>query len=217
MGKEKVVKDLVSRTEYQSRKGAFTPLQIPSPEDGVYVQPCWPERMPGQIRTQIIKWYYEKLPWAEIEERLYHLGYVVPEKDVKDWTLRACRSGSEVNDGLELDDLRLKLEQRVVYGLMDVIFEALGDMKVPQATNPKEFEQICSSAAKLVSAIAQRERVELEKATMVDKVRDWLKKEFQRLMAGKPELVDQVNQITSEVHTVIDQASENVKKIAIDV
>jgi hypothetical protein len=217
LSKEKVIKDQVSAIEFQTRKGPFALLPVPDPENDVYVAPCSPERVPGQIKAQIIKWYYERIPWYEIEERLHHLGYVIPEKEIEKWATRSTRSGAEVTDALELDELRLKMEQRVVYGLMDVIFEALGDMKVPKAETPKDFEMLCSAAAKLVSSIAQRERVELEKAVMVDKVRDWLKKEFQRLMAGKPELVEQVNQLTTEVYGVIDQASVNVKKIAIDV
>lgn len=208
-----IIDDNVKKEEWEASKGPFPLLQTPDPAKGFLVKPVHPDRLPGQAKARILQWFYERIPFDQITERVKYMGYVIPCDELEAWTQKACREGADVTDAIELDELRLKLEQKVVYGLLDICFQATQDMPVPKVHDVMEFERVATAAAKLVAAIAQRERVETDKAVIVNKVRDWLKKEFQRLMAGRPELVEQINQLTYQVNDVIDQSAENVKKL----
>lgn len=211
-----ITDDVVTEEQWVKRRGPYPPLQLPDPERGFLVRPIHPDRLPGPVQAKIIQWKYEHVVPEHIEERIKYMGYVVPAEIIDEWANKACRDGGEISDSLELDDLRLRMEQKIVYSLLDIIFNATNKMNEIQVRDVYEFEKLATAAAKLVNAIAQRERVELDKATTVHRVRDWLKKEFQRLMAGRPELVDQINQITQQVNAVIDQSAENVKKINLE-
>lgn len=208
-----IVDDHVRKEDWASSKGPFPQLQVPDPEKGFFVRPVHPDRLPGQVKARILQWFYERVTFDQIVRRIKFMGYIIDESDLEYWTQKACREGSDVTDSVELDELRLKLEQKVVYGLLDICFAAVQNIPVPKINDVQEFEKIATAASKLVVAIAQRERVETDKAIIVNKVRDWLKKEFQRLMAGKPELVEQINELTYQVNDVIDQSAENVKRL----
>lgn len=208
-----IIDDHVRKEDWAAGKGPYPPLQVPDPVKGFLVRPVHPDRLPGQAKARILQWFYERIPFEQIVDRVQFMGYVIDTDDLSYWAQKACREGSDVTDSVELDELRLKLEQKVVYGLLDICFAAVQNMPVPKINDVNEFEKIATATSKLVVAIAQRERVETDKAVIVNKVRDWLKKEFQRLMAGRPELVEQINELSYQVNDVIDQSAENVKKL----
>lgn len=187
------------------KKGPDVPaLPQPNKKEGIIVKPSHLDRLPQEIQDEILDWYINQVPTRTMVLKLKEKGYSANHLQVWRWCRTKLRVPSDNSPSINMEDIRLEIEKKTVYGLLDVAMETIRKMKAPEIKNAKDFDHLSSAVSKLISAIAARERVEYEKGEAIRRVSEKLKAEFQKLMAGKPELV-------AQVFTLIEEAAGKVE------
>jgi hypothetical protein len=186
-------------TTHESKEKGRGDLESAPFNDQGLINPAHLDDLPADIQDQILTWYVEEKPSRQMVILLRKLGYDISHLRLWRWckTKFRCVSDNGV-PSVNMEEIRLELERKVIYGMLDIATETVRKMTAPEVKSAKDFDAMASAIAKLVTAMASRERVEYEKGEAIKKVKETLKAEFQRIMAGKPELVEQVQEILEE-------------------
>lgn len=200
--KKNVIDDIVTIEEYEM--GGICP-PLPTPEDGQLIVPCHLDRLPDEIKAEVQHMYLinEDTPQA-ISSWLEDKGYMVWKLKVAKWCDSSFRRGQDKTDALHTEKTRLEIERKAVYSMLAVAMESIKKMKVPDVSTPKEFEQMSGSIARLVTAMAQRERVEFDKDEGVRKAKEIIVYEIKKQLANNPDLMTQI-------YEIIEASSEQAK------
>lgn len=196
MSEKSIIEEIT--TQIQKEKGRGEALSAPL-NDHDLINPGHLDDLPPDIQDQILSWYVDEKPSRQMVILLRKLGYDISHLRLWRWCKSKFRCVSD--DGVpsvNMEEIRLELERKVIYGMLDIATETVRKMTAPEVKSAKEFDAMASAISKLVTAMASRERVEYEKGEAIKKVKETLKAEFQRIMAGKPELVEQVQELLEE-------------------
>jgi hypothetical protein len=200
--KVKIIDDVVTIEEY--KRGINAP-DLPIPNENQLVAPCHLDRLPDEIKAEIQKKYMidEETPQA-ISTWLQEKGYMVWKLKLAHWCESSFKKGEDKTDALLLEKNRLEMERKGAYMMMAVAMESIKKMRALEITKPKEYESIVGAYARLISALAQRDRVEFEKTSGVEKAKEMIVYEIRKSLASRPELMTQL-------YEIIESSSEQVK------
>lgn len=160
------------------------------------------EKLPEDILAQISRWYLDKASYTEISRNLKTLGYHVIAANVARYCKAHFQATVAIRDlpTVADDDERIKIERAAIYGLLDLCIESWrGMVEIPSPKTIQDMDKLANAVTRLTTASVQRERLEIEKNAVIERVQEEFRKSLEADLAGHPELVAQIVEIVDSV------------------
>jgi hypothetical protein len=171
------------------------------------------ERLPDKIRAQLVDWFQGEHPYSKIYEFLTDAGFQVSRERIKDWNRQLIkRLKLEADKELQTDKIDRRVakefETQAIKGLMDFFWEPFNTLKRPKCDSINDYGKVAEVLIKTINLSLNKRKMEMDHNLVMERVREEFRKEFQRQLVGRPELVNELVEIVDEVADKLMIASE---------
>jgi hypothetical protein len=207
MSDEIIIEDPVTFKEVQKAgAGDLPPLPIPNIRKGEIVHPCHLDRLPDDVRAQIVRWQaVDGLTPMGIASKLRAIGYQAHHIQIFRWLKSRLRGSKAVTQNpAHMEELREELHNKTMDAMVNTCLLIIQRInKLPAVTSITELEKILSAYARLNTAYATNKRINLDKDGALKQVFGMFDIKFKQLLSEKPELYSQIKEVIEEAHRQI--------------
>jgi hypothetical protein len=165
------------------------------------------DNLPTELKAKIQVWYLQKMPWRKMSTELKADGYSVHHVKLYHWCKNNLRGFVSKELPLDItDDDRLAIEKQTITALFDIALEAVRGIDTPKVFNVDDLSKLSGAVARLVAAQVQRDRLQHDQTTAIEKIRAQFMAEVQQQLSGEPELVERLHAVIA--HTSVAPAAK---------
>ena len=171
------------------------------------------ERLPDNIRAKLVDWFQAERPYSSIYDFLTNEGYQVSRERIKDWNKQLLKrlkleADNELSSEKTNNKVAKEFESQALKGLMEFFWAPFDTLKRPKCESIGDYGRVADVLIKSINLSLNKRKMEMDHNMVIERVREEFRKEFQRQLVGRPELVGELVEIVDEVADKMLIASE---------